>query len=449
MMNYFKNRRKLCTALFALGSVVSGVFTLILLTSNSVSMVSKLLAAGMTIIFEFGKFIAFVESKNEKYTQKTRRLLFNLWLFTTILSVFASLGYMLNESNQNQNETLKTSNEYRLTQDKESRLKSELVTKEKLLEDAVATKNKNIQSTEQARVDNVKLTSDYNSKISTIQSRINSKNEELAEAGRNKWTTTQTRIRSEIDGLKSQLNQNVSARDKLTTSDKSSGDQANIDKMNAEITTINNQLNGISYKGITGELPVNGYLELFSLIASVLSCSVKTVSIIFNLILTSGFELLIVSFYHLSRLQGNTENFDDETYNDRKPKRYDLGKISDMFSTKKPAREIGFRKDNYSESPTVKQISGHPSNINDLKATKPEKTISNETLKLYLNYIYKNANESRKIPGYQKTALDLSLDVEMVRKLKAYCEHLKIVESSPQNKRTTIIKPKNEVGIVF
>lgn len=301
MIKFFKDRPKLCTFLYILGFITSGVLTLKLLTSNSADTFSKLIAGSMTIILEFGKGITFIESqRKQKYTDGIKSLLFSMWLFLTALSIFASQAWLVNETNKIENNAQISSPLFLQAKDKESRLKDQITLKKTQLQKTLDDKINNAKNVQAERQDNLRLTSDYNKTIKEYQNKIESKNHELQQAIFKKWVNTPDKLRAEISQLKDTLNKTIAARDKLAVNDKTISDQTNIDRLGKEIDSLNIELNSIDYAKIKGELPANGYLALFQLMAEFVNLKTSTVTFLFYLLVTVMFEILTCLLYHIA-----------------------------------------------------------------------------------------------------------------------------------------------------
>lgn len=96
-----------------LSFAISASFTIALFTSNSVGKTEKLIMIVSAIVFEISKWTLLWEGFSDKHTGALRTTLITLWALVTVGSIVASCGYVLNQSNKTQNQTLVSSTEYK------------------------------------------------------------------------------------------------------------------------------------------------------------------------------------------------------------------------------------------------------------------------------------------------------------------------------------------------
>jgi len=268
-----KNKQNVLVGLYCLGFLVSGIFTLMLLTSNSVNIVNKILAGCMTLIFECGKGIFFIEAIRKK------KIMLAMWISLTLLSIFASQAFMVNETNKIENISKISSSEYAQQQNKSVRINEQIQIKKDLLQKAFVDK-------ENSKLD-----------IEKYQLQINTKNAELKNAIARNYPDQITRIKSEVQQL---VSLQVSFPEKkipdLTT---------DIDNLNADLNAITYQ---VEYKS------ENGYVSLMQVLANLISCKVDNVIFVFYLFVTILFEVLICLLYYIA-----SQNVSISTTPDIKP----------------------------------------------------------------------------------------------------------------------------------
>lgn len=500
MRKFFQDRPKLCTTLYILGFITSGILTFQLLTSNSIDTFSKIIAGSMTVILEFGKGITFIESQRKnKFTDGMKSLLFFMWLSLTLLSIFASQAWLVNETNKIANDAQVSSPLFLQAKDKEIRAKEQISIKKDLLNKSTQEKSKNVENMEKEKQDNLKLIDGYNKTMKEYQNKIDTKNEELQQAIFKKWVNTPEKLRNEISQLKDTMNKTMQARDKLTINDKTISDQAHIDQLNNDIDVLNKEINSIDYSKITGELPANGYLALFQLMSRFTGYQTSTVTFLFYLVVTILFEVLVCLLYHIAvvysptstntgseiesvlmnKLQtiidttmpknavtsvssncinglyknnigDNTEKIkkDIECFMQQAKFSPETQKIEEPFKTKNP---IGFRSENtiYSSADkenTNKNCTSSPSTYSldqKIEINIPD-AIKKEDVQKYLKVMYDNTIKDI-APGSDRIARILTqsgheMTKEQARKIRSVLEQHGIVQSHPEIKKTIVLK---------
>jgi hypothetical protein len=400
-----------------LAFIISAIFTILLMTSGTVGIIAWILTVGMAIVLELCKVGFFYESlSNTKLLLPIRILLGIIAILLVGSSIFASASYVQNQANKTKNIQTKDSSQYKQLEQGKAVQQDLYNVKKKEIEDLKA-----LQGKQQSNGDSIISTMPRNyidkknqakqdtaTQISKTQDIINSKSTELSQIGAS--------LQSPID----------------TTNLKLSSDSG----YTAMFKTLADYLNKLdSYKGN----PINAEeLEMWFFIG-----------------LGVIFEMVAILTAYLSQLKGastlTTTQREAPTQTEATSKaRFDHD-YKPMFETKSSSltgdsdnptkRIIGFH--------TGADATGADRDKKSVENPKPCVThsvheIDNQMLGRYLTHIYANIKRDNSIDGYQTCGKALSLPVDVVRKLKNHCEHLQILESDSIQRKTFILKPKDD-----
>lgn len=232
---------------------------------------------------------------------------------------------------------------------------------------------------------------------------------------------------------------------------------------------INSKSNELSGLGLSIQSPIdtstlklnadNGYSAMFRSLADTINSSedyknnpVKAESLEMWFFIGLGviFEFVAVLTAYLSQLKNISTHTRIEPIQAPQsqidPFKYNY-RVADITSgdDDKPKRTIGF----YSGAAASTGANGDNKVVDTSKPcdTQSIQEIDNQILGRYLDYVYANIKADKSIPGYQTTAKDLGLGVDYVRKLKNHCEHLNILQSDADARKTFIIKPKEDINL--
>jgi len=385
ILAFVKHSKFLYVALYIIGFAVSGFSTLRLLMDSFTDPETKLIGAGMTIVFEFGKGLMFIASFNAY--KKTFR---TIWLFLAVLSVVASMTLMINESEQLNNKGIMGSREYQVTSEKIDSLKEQI-----------------------------------NSKTKTIQQTTEQNNSVLA-SGEKSLTDKYSEGMKKVNDLpKDNLTQRLKETNKLNTQrstdqknlEKSVGTgQATINKMNTELDGLNNQYTQ-AIKDLDSLKKTNknsqGYNAVVRIIAQKFKWDFQTVNLFFMLIFTSIFEFLICFIYWISK----------------NPHILRAEPTQGFKEPKKPFK-IGFKGN---EKPAL-GLRG-----SDLSPTLPD--IPRDDIKNYIEWGWDNSAGTQ-LPWYKKISKNIGISGSEGRKIQAHLEKIGLTKCD--GSRTEIQVSKND-----
>ena len=257
--------------LYFIGFITSGYITWEALSAKSNSPYVWL---AYTVVMECGKAISYLH-----FVKTKKKNFFTMWAVLTFFSIAASMTFLVIENNVAENRSRTSSLSFTQAQDKANRIKEQISIKQQIL-----------AQTGKDKEDSKKLTEEYNKSINSVQATINAKQNELKVAAQNKWTTTQTRLKEEINQLKDKQNKDIKARDNLSIN-------ADTSKISSEIDSLNNQLNSIDFSSLPQEKATSGFFALFQF----LGFGTFWIEFFFTLALTATFEILICMLYSLSK----------------------------------------------------------------------------------------------------------------------------------------------------
>lgn len=273
--NFLSESPVIMKVLYFIGFITSGYITWEALSAKSNS---PYIWLAYTLVMECGKAISYLQFvKNEKSKGSIKYIA--MWVVLTLFSIAASMTFLIIENNVAENKSHTSSLFFTQAQDKANRIKEQISIKQQIL-----------AQTGKDKEDSKRLTDDYNKSINSIQSTINAKQNELKVAAQNKWSTTQTRLKEEISQLKDKQNKDIKARDNLSIN-------ADTSKISTEIDSLNNQLNNIDFSSLPQEKATSGFFALFQFFGY----GVFWIELLFNLALTTTFEILICMLYSLSK----------------------------------------------------------------------------------------------------------------------------------------------------
>lgn len=304
---FFQNNKFLTKVLYFIGFIVSGYFSYLGLSTNSKHMIEfsifdiiikfSLVWLAYTFVWECGKalmYMAYVKTKQRKFLY--------MWIMTTVFSICFSMAFLLIQDNIETNNKKISNVLLEQKKDKEVRLKKQLEDKQGLFEQAKTEKEKAIVSLPQDKENLIKQIAEYNKTIKSLQTQITNANGKLQEYKNKGYDNKQYSKQKEIDQLTDNLNKTIIARDNSKIEDKVTLVQNNINTLDNDIKELNKQLDNITYDDIPGEASTSSLLPLFEVICSILpfDISTKVISGIFDLCMSTGFEVMICYLYSLS-----------------------------------------------------------------------------------------------------------------------------------------------------
>jgi hypothetical protein len=406
--------------------VISAIFTILLMTSGTVGILAFVLTVGMSIVLELCKCGFMYEAlSNARLNGVVRSIMAVISLLLVASSIFASASYVQNQANKTKNIQVKDSTQYKQLEQGKVIQQDLYNSKKKEIEDLKALQ-------QQQKLEGEKI--------------VNAMPKNYIDRRNNQRALTQNQV-SETQKI---INDRQTELSQLGAS------------LQNPIDTTNLKLKNDS-----------GYTAMFQTISDLINSSAEykdkpikpeTLEMWFFISLAIIFELVAVLTAYLSQIKGVTmaikTQFNSQADNlpiGFKP-RFTMSQVNPQDTTQgeyihepvKETRIIGFYQEPTASTPTDKIISVGKSH----KHSEPQSTqsnIDNKILGIYLDYVYNNVKEDNSVPGYVVTAKDLnlqyglSLSNDYIRKLKNHAEQLNILQSDSNNRKTYIIKPKDEL----
>lgn len=402
--------------------VASGVITVMYTLSNVMGIIPSIVALVQGVGIESGKSFFSYHFVITKSSQLNKKIIFGtLALIAFIISIVATTGFSINMSNKVKNYIVKKSDEYKFKQK------------------YVATQGDLYEVTKKQLED---LKSQRDSRIAGM--------EKTRDAWGKNYKTAKSLEQDKINSTSAKFNADIATKE-------------------TELKTIAGTLNQK-----TGEQnQTEGYEALYSVLAKYVNearqepTETKTttaddISFWMNLFVSIALEFFGIGFIYLSMQEEGLESNMERprgihTTNDTgigfKPQivTANISHTTPSIDTEyieKPSRNIiGFYQGASPASMTATE------NISSVEIPRPCVSqsvyeIDHTILNRYLDYVYSNVKSDGSINGYQTTAKDLSLGVDFIRKLKNHCEHLNILESDSNSRKTFILKPRNEIKLV-
>lgn len=149
-----------------LSFIISAAFSINLFTSNSVGRMATLLMFTSAVVLEMAKWTLLWEGFSGKHNGTLSGILVGLWAFVTIGSIAASCGYVLNQSNQTQNNALISSTQYKQA--------------EQARQIKISTYNNKAAEIDQLRQQAAELPKNYFSMKQNIMDKVAQKSKELS-----------------------------------------------------------------------------------------------------------------------------------------------------------------------------------------------------------------------------------------------------------------------------
>jgi hypothetical protein len=159
-------KKNVFATISVLSFIISAAFTISLFTSNSVGRLATVIMFASAIVFEMSKWTLLWEGFSGKHASLFSGILITLWAAVTLGSIAASCGYVLNQSNQTQNNAIISSTQYK--QAEESR------------KIQISTYNNKAAEIDQLRQQASELPKNYYSLKQEIMSKVTQKSKDLA-----------------------------------------------------------------------------------------------------------------------------------------------------------------------------------------------------------------------------------------------------------------------------
>lgn len=401
------NNKATFKTLSILSFVVSGYFTLLLFKSSSVGLFEAIPMIAVAMIYEVSKWCLLREVVLKRHQGGMRIIIFSLWAFTTLASIIASAGYVLNQSNATKNMNLESSTAYQ-NELKSRDLKNDLYsTKKKELDDIIATKNQTISAMEKTR---------------------------------DSWPKNYITMK---ENAQVQINKRIGEFDN------------DIKAKSAELTDITNQL--ASPIKVTAEpLSTTGYTSIFMTLSDFMNKNdnnskkspykAENMELWFYLLLGVGVEALANMFAYLSqkdtyhqiinsysdsrpRLEPkNTETLETTTFQENEntsKKKFRLKpRLTGVVAKQKSSNLIGFKPNPKPET--------NPNSTN-----KSPFEIDEKDFEKYIKYMYEKEKNGY-APGYIDIARNINIAVEKARAIKGELNRRGMIKTV--GNRTVIIR---------
>jgi hypothetical protein len=447
--------------------VISGLFTIILMTSGTVGILAFLLTVGMAVVLELCKCGFMYEAlSNVKLNPGIRMIMGIISVLLVASSIFASASYVQNQANKTKNIDLEESRQFKELEQGKAFKEDLYSVKKKEIEDLKALQQQQSQKGQEIinsmPKDYITRKNDQRAKtqsqVEETQRLINAKQDELSALG--------TDLQKPIDTSNLKLNADNGYTAMF---------QKLADLFNSSEEYKNNPVKAESLEmwffiglGIIFEFVavLTAYLaQLKANPASLWSPSSKDNYTTYN---RAGFKPEVVTASQPSHIVAPASTSDNIRASDSSPLSMQTenktgltaepikasienissaqgspsGRMPSMYfgETKFP---IGFKFDDDKDRGRCSTPNVHGNVINFEK-----KQIDKKSLHKYLEYIQRNVDSSNVIPGYITTSKDLQkqnpqmkFDIETVRKLKAHCENLNILKSDSVTRKTYLLFP--------
>lgn len=412
----FMNNPKVLKAVSVLAFIVSGIFTIQLMTSGTVGLFPFILTSMMAILLEITKcgfFYAALTNKNLNFV--IRSTMATISVLLVMCSIFASAGYVTNQANKSKNNQIKTSTQFKQLQ--EAR---------KLNQDLF----------EQKKAELAQLQGDKSKTISDM--------ERIRDSYPRDYITVKENLTNKINQKAAELQKNIEAK-------------------SAELSQLSSTLSTPIDTTKLNVLDTKGYTSMFKVLAEQLNKSeeyqenpwtAQELEMWFFISLGIIFEIVAILTAYLAQLEacsGATSNKVQSPSNNKvvgfnknivtasngNNEEYNIIEASTPLP-----RKIGFvpnldniEKNNTSNNCVVSMNTTYSCIIPG---------IENEDVKRYIEYMYENEKDNVS-PGYIKISKDTNLELEKCRKIRAHLEHLNVLKSF--ERKTIILKPKESVNI--
>jgi hypothetical protein len=362
-----------------LSFIISAIFTILLMTSNTIGILSFVLTVGMAVILELAKCGFFFEAlTNNIIKMPVRILLGAIAILLIFASIFASAAYIQNQTNKAKNVQLQNSESYKQVE-----------------------QNKKI---------NVELYEIKKKEIEDLKNQINFERNE-----------TNKIIESMPANYIDRKNQ---AR--IQSQNKIADIQKNIDGKTKELYTLAEKIQITQKidqnKNILNE---NGYTSMFENFANILNknsatqeqkITTETLELWFYVMLGIIFEFVAVLTSYLALQKSN--KLATKTQNDVvgfKPTLIKTNEDTKEFDFIKPKMTIGFKQENKSQ--------------NKLENLQTPNFYNNEDIKKYITYMYTNLKNGNESKGYNPIGKNTGIGVEVARKIKAHLEQIGVIQT--------------------
>lgn len=398
--------------------IISGIFTIMLMTSGTVGLIPCLLTAGMAVCLEVAKCgFAYTAIANDSINLVIRVIMGVVAICLVVSSIFASAGFVQNQSNEVKNITIENSTAFQNGQENR-----------KIQQDLYSQKKKEI---EQMQLDKQKTIEDM------------------------------TRSRDNLPKNYITAKQNATAE--ITKKDAEY--QSNINSKSAELSQITKNLQ--EPVNLSGTLNTGGYSALFQTFSGWLNKSAASkkdpwtpeqVEFIFFITLSILFEITAVLFSFMAQIKTVATSTATEVRTpDQVKKSYQLGKLKNTLSRnnkyggdwhkvepekiEKPDLKIVKTEPTTAQAELPRKI-GFDTNPEPLINTDVQpKSFTNKDVEEYLNYMYEESDGVESV-GYTKLGRNTTLGIDKARKVKAHLEYSSVLAT--QGNKTLILKPKDE-----
>lgn len=360
--------RKSYMVISVVSFIVSAYFTILLFKSSSVGLFDAIPMVAVAIIFEFSKWCLLKESIVGQHRGPMKTVIFSLWAFTTLASIIASAGYVLNQSNGTKNINMESSTAYQNQIQARNNQADLYAIKKQELNNLIQTKDTNLKDLAKSRDS---LPRDYITAKENYNIRINQATEKL-------------------DTL--------------------------INTKSSELTSISSNLQN-PIKVDANVLPTSGYAAVFQLAADFLNNNdtsakknpyhAEVMELWFFLVLGVGIELLANVFAYLAQVSTNDIAVKKE------PSSHGLVPTQTLL----PSNVVDIRNREPKE-----KIQG---NKIDFKAVQAQE-FDEADMKKYVEYMRQNEKNGYS-PGYKSIAANIGIGVEVARSIKNRLERDRVI----------------------
>ena len=431
----------LLKALSIIAFIISGLFTIMLMTSAIVGIIATILTIGIAVILELCKCTFFYFGVNgqlngRKIPSIIRIVCFFIAIALFVSSIIASLSFLQNNNNKTKNYALESSQE---AQNKTANIKAQddLIQTKKA---EIATLNTSLKNLEKTSKDSIKDLRSRNliTKANNLQEQTN----------------------KEIDNITNKIN-----------------------KANNELSALTGNLQTIRNKEVKADMSnTKGYTAFLKVIADKLNesperkdhpISSDEIETWFFGILSVIFEFVAVLLFYFSLLAKEEipqENNKPIPYSDELigSDNITVNQIDKDYSPLddqiiKPKKTIGFYNDNTIKNIDTRLTDKIPENkyvLNtstivlekpltidkQIDVTQEENFNLKPDILKYLNYMYKNIKENNYSPGKRDIKTATKLQYRTIDLIWEQLEKLNIVKVELVNnvKKTKVLKGKNE-----
>jgi hypothetical protein len=391
--------------------IISAIFTILLMTSGTVGILSLILTVGMAIVLELSKCGFLYEAlANTKVNFAIRGVMGFISVLLVGASIFASSSYIQNQNNARANIRIQTSTQFKSLEEGKNIQKDLYTTKKEELK-----RLQNLQEQQKA---------DGEQAVKSLPKDYISKKAETRQATANRISNTQKsidNIQNELSGLTSEL-------------------QKPIDTTNLQVKSE------------------NGYSAMFQGIAKFLNntesyknspVNAESLEMWFFIVLGILFELIAVITFYLGNLDSVKANV--ESGENKKP--YNIGYKQQSFATarkqdsndrdntiKSHLQEEGPLEQKDEQEPEVKRKIGFECKSSMKKEIEPQAkqgqgveidNVDNEIIRAYVKRMCKDKQVGDVVDGYKSISKDINISPTTGYKILGYLVNNNYINSSP------------------